>query len=218
MRTQRITKYTYEIYKAEDLTDGEILNAKPVYTFSSDTLKEQKLKLGENNLEDKTDYCFKVIEEYNDNYKYNEIETGLSNYFQVIGRPTIEFKEELVDFNQIVGTVKIKDEGCTIPNEGRECKDKPEMNKVNDFIIRYYGGNSTTRIAIKDVKFDPETMEYKLALSGLKENTLYTFEVYADIDMHNGKGLQKGQYIGSFAVTTKGIRSIANAKLEAKTI
>ena len=141
-------------------------------------LKEQKLKLGENNLEDKTDYCFKMIVEYNDNYKYNEIETGLSNYFQVIGRPTIEFKEELVDFNQIVGTVKIKDEGCTIPNEGRECKDKPEMNKVNDFIIRYYGGNSTTRIAIKDVKFDPETMEYKLALSGLKENTLYTFEVY----------------------------------------
>lgn len=203
-----ITKYTYEIYKAEDLTDGEILNAKPVYTFSSDTLKEQKLKLGENNLEDKTDYCFKMIVEYNDNYKYNEIETGLSNYFQVIGRPTIEFKEELVDFDQIVGTVKIKDEGCTIPNEGRECKDKPEMNKVNDFIIRYYGGNSTTRIAIKDVKFDPETMEYKLALSGLKENTLYTFEVYADIDMHNGKGLQKGQYIGSFAVTTKGIEAL----------
>ena len=61
-----ITKYTYEIYKAEDLTDGEILNAKPVYTFSSDTLKEQKLKLGENNLEDKTDYCFKMIVEYND--------------------------------------------------------------------------------------------------------------------------------------------------------
>lgn len=47
-----------------------------------------------------------MIVEYNDNYKYNEIETGLSNYFQVIGRPTIEFKEELVDFNQIVGTVK----------------------------------------------------------------------------------------------------------------
>ena len=198
-----ITKYTYEIYKAEDITEDTITTAEPVYRFSSETLKTEKLKLGENNLESKTDYRFKVIVEYYDNYKYSEIETGFSDYFQVVGKPTIEFKEELVDFNQIKGTVKINDEGCAVPNSGRTCFDQ-----ANNFIIRYYGGTTTTKKAIDNVTFDPEKMEYQLSLSGLTENTLYTFEVYADVDLKNGKGLQEGYYLGSFAVTTKGIEAL----------
>ena len=200
---QSITKYTYEIYKAEDITEDTINTAEPVYRFSSETLKTEKLKLGENNLESKTDYRFKVIVEYYDNYKYGEIETGFSDYFQVVGKPTIEFKEELVDFNQIKGTVKINDEGCVVPNSGRTCFDQ-----ANNFIIRYYGGTTTTKKAIDNVTFDPEKMEYQLSLSGLTENTLYTFEAYADVDLKNGKGLQEGYYLGSFAVTTKGIEAL----------
>ena len=178
-----------------------LFRSKPVYTFTSSTLKEQKLKLGENNLVGKTDYRYKVIVEYYDNYKYNEISSPLSDYFQVLGKPTIEFKEELVDFNQIVGTVKIKDESCTVPNEGREC-----FNQKNNFIIRYEGEGVTGKPSIKDVTFDPITMEYKLSLSGLKQNTTYTFTVSADVDMHNGQGLEVSKYIGSFSVKTKGDR------------
>ena len=198
-----ITKYTYNIYKSDDLTEEDEDKVKPVYTFTSSELKEQKLKLGENNLVGKTDYRYKVIVEYYDNYKYNEISSPLSDYFQVLGKPTIEFKEELVDFNQIVGTVKIKDESCTVPNEGREC-----FNQKNNFIIRYEGDGITGRPSIKGVTFDPETMEYKLSLSGLKQNTTYTFTVSADVDMHNGQGLETSKYIGSFSVKTKGIDAL----------
>lgn len=81
------------------------------------------MKLGENGLESNVDYRFRVIVQYNDNYKFNEIDTAFSNYFQIVGKPTIEFTpdEKLISFNQIGGVVQIKDEGCTIPNEGREC-------------------------------------------------------------------------------------------------
>lgn len=198
-----ITKYTYSIYKAEDIIDEDTTSISPIYTFTSDTLKEQKLKLGENNLVGKTDYRYKVTVEYYDNYKYNEISSPLSDYFQVLGKPTIEFKEELIDFNQITGTVKIKDESCTVPNEGREC-----FNQKNNFIIRYEGDGITGRPSIKGVTFDPETMEYKLSLSGLKQNTTYTFTVSADVDMHNGQGLETSKYIGSFTVKTKGIDAL----------
>lgn len=198
-----ITKYTYQIYKAADIIEDDETTASPIYTFTSDTLKDQKLALGENNLEGKTDYRYKVIVEYYDNYKYNEIETSLSDYFQVLGKPTIEFTEELVDFNQIVGTVKIKDEGCTVPNEGREC-----FNQKNNFIIRYDGESVVGKPAIKGVTFDPVTMEYKLSLTGLKQNTLYTFTVSADVDMRDGQGLEEGKYIGSFQVRTKGIEAL----------
>lgn len=86
-----ITKYIYEIYKAEDITE-EGITGSPVYTFSSDKLKDQKLKLGENNILSNIDYRFRVIVEYYDNYKYNQIETGFSNYFQVLGKPTVSFE------------------------------------------------------------------------------------------------------------------------------
>lgn len=197
-----ITKYTYNIYKADDITE-ENEEPTPVYTFTSATLKDQKLNLGENNLVGKTDYRYKVIVEYYDNYKYNEISTPLSDYFQVLGKPTIEFTEELVDFNQIIGTVKIKDESCTVPNENREC-----FNQKNNFVIRYEGEGITGKPAINNVNFDPSTMEYKLSLSGLKQNTTYTFTVSADVDMHNGQGLETNKYIGSFTVRTKGIEAL----------
>ncbi|MGN1342618.1 MAG: hypothetical protein ACI4VL_05280 [Bacilli bacterium] len=192
-----IIKYTYEIYKAEDIKKDTISTAKPIYRFSRRTLKTEKLKIDENNIISKKDYYFKVIVEYYDNYKFGEISTTYSGDF-------IEFKQELVDFNKIKGTVKINDENCTVPNSGRTCFDQP-----NNFIIRYsVGATHTDEKTINDVTFDSETMEYQLSLSGLTENTLYTFDVYADVDLKNGKGLQEGYRLGSFTVTTKGIEAL----------
>lgn len=202
-----ITKYTYEIYNAKDINEESISTAEPVYSFSSNELKEQKLKLGENGLVSNVDYRFKVVVDYYDNYKNNQIETGYSNYFQIVGKPTLEFApdDELISFNQIGGVVTIKDEGCTIPNNERKC-----ANKENDFIIKYYGPDNVKK-TINGVSFtnhDDNTLTYDLLLKGLTENTLYTFEVYADIDMQNGEGLRSSEYIGSFTAKTDGTKAL----------
>jgi len=201
-----ITRYTYEIYKAVDLTEENISKALPVYTYSQEELKDVTLGLGDK-LVEKEDYRFKVIVEYYDNYKYNEIETGFSDYFQVVGKPKIIFTEELIDFNQIKGIITIEDMGCLIPFEGRECN-----NNVNDITIRYKSGNSTTSTSIKG-KFikdidDINSYSMNLELNNLIQNTTYIFEVYSNIDMKNGNGMQENQYIGRFDVTTKGIESL----------
>lgn len=145
--------------------------------------------------------------DYYDNYKNNQIETGYSNYFQIVGKPTLEFApdDELISFNQIGGVVTIKDEGCTIPNNERKC-----ANKENDFIIKYYGPDNVKK-TINGVSFtnhDDNTLTYDLLLKGLTENTLYTFEVYADIDMQNGEGLRSSEYIGSFTAKTDGTKAL----------
>ena len=199
-----IVRYTYEIYKAIDITEDNITSADPVYSFSDNELKQQKLKLGENGIVSNVDYRFKVIVDYYDNYKYNQIDTGFSNYFQVLGKPTVSFtiNEEETSFNQISGTVIINDEGCTVPNSGRSCFDQE-----NEIIIKYYGPDKIKK-SVSGVSFDPNNMSYNLKLGGLAEDTMYTFEVYADVDMQTGLGLQNGMYIGSFSASTKGTKAL----------
>ncbi|MGM9881448.1 MAG: hypothetical protein ACI31S_01240 [Bacilli bacterium] len=202
-----ITRYTYEIYKAEDLTEENINSAKPVYTYSQNDLKDVTLSLGIDGLEEKTDYRFKVIVEYYDNYKYGTLETNFSDYFQVVGKPTITFEEETVDFNLIKGKIILKDEGCLVPFEGRECNDNS-----NDIIVRYRSALETSTKAIKSafIQNSKNKNEYymSLELNNLIENTNYIFEVYSDIDLKNGSGLKESQYIGGFTVKTKGIESL----------
>lgn len=202
-----ISQYIYEIYRASDITEDNLVG-EPVYSFSAAELKDQKLKLGDNNLTSNVDYRFRIVVKYYDNYKYNQIETAFSNYFQIVGKPTIEFtpNDEVISFNQIGGKITIKDEGCTIPNDGRSCFDK-----INNFSIKYYGPDRVKK-NIDNVKFvtssDGNSLVYDMLLGGLTESTLYTFEVYADIDMQNGEGLRSGEYIGSFTSKTKGTKAL----------
>ena len=199
-----IVKYTYQIFEAEDITEETITTAVPVYSFMRNELDDEILKLDEaKNLYGNKDYRFKIVAQYYDNYRYNEIETKFSDYFQIVGKPTISFNPSEIDINRIAGTVIIDDVDCTIPFEGRECSDAP-----NNFIIRYYGGTTAVRNSIENVVVDNENQTLSFDLNGLTENTLYTFEVYADIDLDNGEGLQTGQYIGGFNVSTKGISAL----------
>lgn len=199
-----IVKYTYQIFKSEDLTEDTMLTAVPVYSFSRSELNDEILKLDEaKNLYGNTDYKFKIVVQYYDNYRYNEIETMVSSSFNVVGKPTVTFEASDIDFNRIAGKVIIDDVDCTIPFEGRQCN-----NNVNDFIIRYYGGSSSTRNVVENVIVDPENMTLSFDLSGLQENTLYTFEVFADVDLKNEEGLVSGQYIGGFNVSTTGIKAL----------
>jgi len=199
-----IVRYTYEIYKSDDLTEETMTTATPVYSFSRTSLDSEILKLDEaKNLFGNTDYKFKVVVQYYDNYRYNEIETIYSESFNVVGKPTISFEETEIDFNRIAGKVIIDDTDCTIPFEGRECNNAP-----NNFIIRYYGGSTAVRTIVEGVVVDSENQTLSFDLDGLQENTVYTFEVFADIDLHNEDGIQKGQYIGGFNVTTTGISAL----------
>ncbi len=205
-----IVRYTYEIYSEDDLKKDMIPS--PVYVYHQEELKDLTLTYAQSKLEEKKNYLFRVVVEYYDNYKYNEIETANSEYFMVLGRPKIEFIPENVDFNQIIGTIKMEDDGCTIPFEGRVCG-TDTYNETSNIIVRYRSALSSSSTTIKDSVFVPDETEenvynMKLHLTGLTENTTYIFEVYADIDLKNGAGLQVGQYIGGFTVTTKGIDAL----------
>lgn len=212
-----IVSYTYQIFKAEDITEDNIATAKAVYSFTRSELALEYLKLDEaKNLFGNQDYRFKIVAKYYDNYRYNDIETVFSDYFQITGKPTISFEPDVVDFNRISGTVTIHDEGCTVPFEGRACYDLK-----NNFVIRYYGGSTATRNTIRNVVVDPEKQTLTFDLTGLMENTLYTFEVYANVDFHNDKGLQEGQYLGGFTASTTStaelmIQNWKNANYSAK--
>lgn len=202
-----IVKYVYEIYKADDITEETITTATPVYSFSRNELDDEILKLDEaKNLFGNVDYRFKIVAQYYDNYRYNEIETRFSDYFQIVGKPTITFEASEIDINRIAGTIYIEDADCTIPFEGRKCSEN--SNNSNEFIVRYYGGVSSIRNTVENVVFDSNDLTLTFDLNGLQENTMYTFEVYADVDLHNENGIQKGQYIGGFNVKTAGIDAL----------
>lgn len=202
-----IVKYTYQIFKAEDITEDTITTAVPVYSFTKNELGDELLVLDESkNLFGNVDYRFKIVVQYYDNYRYNEIETRYSDYFQIVGKPTISFEPSEIDINRIAGTITIKDEGCTIPFKGRQCSQTSDA--PNNFKIRYYGGTTATRNEVEFIDIDPEKLTLSFDLNGLQESTLYTFEVYADVDLKNGDKPQPGQYIGGFNVTTAGINSL----------
>ena len=208
-----ITKYTYEVYEVPSPDESGESELKPVYTFyrspdqlklDEKKLKDQVIKIDSKNLFIQKNYVYKLVVEYYDNYKYNEVESGFSNSFQISGKPILEWEAKEIDFNTIKGIVRIKDEGCTIPLEGRECFDK-----VNNITIEYYPSDKPNdKKQVSNVLFDPKTLEYNLSLSGLKENTNYTFIVKGDIDFNNQEGLKENYKIGVFSVETKGLEAL----------
>lgn len=202
-KDKSIQNYIYKIYDVDTLEENNIDTITPVYTFSTINLKNEVLKLGENGLQTNKNYVYKVTVRYYDNYKENEIDTSLSGPFIIAGLPTITFEEKEIDFNSVHLLLTLKDEGCTVPIPGRSCYDD-----TNGFIIKYRGGRNTENKYISNITFDPETLTYDLKVSGLSENTTYTFEVWGNYDLHNDKGLQINKILGTYQVTTAGMESL----------
>ena len=202
-KDKSIQNYIYKIYDVDTLEENNIDTITPVYTFSTINLKNEVLKLGENGLQTNKNYVYKVTVRYYDNYKENEIDTSLSGPFIIAGIPTITFEEKEIDFNSVHLLLTLKDEGCTVPIPGRSCYDD-----TNGFIIKYRGGRNTENKYISNITFDPETLTYDLKVSGLSENTTYTFEVWGNYDLHNDKGLQINKILGTYQVTTAGMESL----------
>lgn len=204
-----ISNYIYKIYDIDTITEDNIDTITPVYTFSTVNLKNEVLKLGENGLLSNKNYVYKVTIRYYDNYKENEVDTGLSLPFIIAGLPSISFEEKEIDFNSIYLLLTLKDEGCTIPVSGRkDCTYQGNITDKSDIYIKYYTARGTDEKYIGNVVFDPETLTYDLKVSGLSENTTYTFEVWGNYDLYNDKGLQINKLLGTYTVTTAGMENL----------
>lgn len=202
---ESISNYIYKIYDLDTITEENVDTLTPVYTFSTVNLKNEILKLGENNLTSNKNYVYKVTVRYYDNYKENEIDSVLSSPFIIAGLPSVTFEEKEVDFNSIHLLLTLKDEGCTIP--GRSCY-QGDPSDTSDIYITYKGANDKESKYINNITFDSETLTYDLRVSGLTENKDYKFEVWGNYDLYNGKGLQVNKPLGSAIITTAGIENL----------
>ena len=206
-----ITKYSYYIYKADDITLDNMSKLKPVKVIEKNDASKVKVEIDNKTILPKTDYKFKVIAEYYDNEKYGEYETEFSNNFILAGKPFVSFAVDTnnTTFNKLVGTLTIKDENCTVPMSGRGCSTL--VNYDNDFRIEYQVVNSLEKKIIDNVRFDPETLQlynneqHKLEVEGLIANTEYIFNVYGDVDLRDGKEIREGYLIGTFRADTSGV-------------
>ena len=202
---ESISNYIYKIYDLDAITEENVDTLTPVYTFSTVNLKNEILKLGENNLASNKNYVYKVTIRYYDNYKENEIDSVLSSPFIIAGLPSVTFEEKEVDFNSMHLLLTLKDEGCTIP--GRSCY-QGDPSDTSDIYITYKGANDKESKYINNITFDPETLTYDLRVSGLTENKDYKFEVWGNYDLYNGKGLQVNKPLGSAIITTAGMENL----------
>ena len=208
-----ITKYTYYIYKADDITEDNIDTLTPVETIEKDNSAKVKVSVN-NKIESKKNYRFKVVAEYYDNEKYGEFETELSDNFILTGKPTVEFIPDTTktEFNRIVGKVIIKDENCTVPISGRECSSI--VGYKNNFSIDYWEVNKPTEAkTLKNINFNlvhseeykADVLESELDIDSLTAKTEYIFNVYGDVDLLDGRGIRKGYFIGTFRASTSNI-------------
>lgn len=200
-----ITKYSYYIYKADDINIDNIDSLTAVHVIDKNDASKVKVSIDNDKIFAKTNYKFKVVAEYYDNEKYMEYETELSDNFILTGKPYVEFEvdKDKTTFNKLVGDITIKDENCTVPINGRSCSSIIDYS--NNFIIEYQVVNSSEKKIINGIKFNPETLKYRMEVDSLVANSEYVFNVYGDVDLLDGKGLRKGYLIGTFRANTSGV-------------
>lgn len=204
-----ISKFTYKIYKADDITLENINTLDPVSTYETKDSTSMKLSIDGEKIVMKEDYRYRVVVEYFDNEKYGEYVTELSDNFIVTDKPHINFEldKDNTTFNRIVGTITIVDENCTVPIAGRDCSSVADY--INGFKIEYLMTNSSNQVdTINDVHFDPSSLEYKLDLTGLTANSNYEFRVYGDVDLRDGYGIRENYLLGTIKVSTPEIDSL----------
>ena len=194
-----ITKYTYYIYKEEDIKPENMDNLKPVHTVTKYDSDDINIKIDGNPIKGKTDYKFKIVAEYFDNEKYGEFETIFSKNFILAGKPSIEFEQDYdrTTINTIAGKLKLTDVSCTVPLKGRPCFSRP-----NDAYVEFEIPNYADEARQQKIEFNPQTLEADMEVTGLLAGYDYSFKVWADVDLFDGKGLQK-TLLGEFIAGTK---------------
>lgn len=198
---ESITKYSYYIYKADDITLDNINTIKPVKVIDANKDTKTTISIDGVDIHAQTNYKFKVVAEYFDNEKYGEYETELSDNLILSGKPSIDkfiLDEEKTTINKIVGKLILKDESCTIPMTGRNCSSIPSYK--NNFILVYYDSQGEHKI--ENIPINPYTLDTNLEIDSLLANTDYNFSLYADVDLLDGKGIRKRYLIGNFQAST----------------
>jgi len=202
---ESITKYSYYIYKADDITQENIDTLLPVKIIEKNDKGKVNIGIDNENILPKTNYKFKIVAEYYDNEKYGEFETELSDNFILSGKPTIEFikDEQNTSFNKISGTIILTDDSCTVPMNGRSCSSIKKYE--NNFSLEYKIINSTEKVTLNEISFNPHTLEASIEIDNLLANTEYIFNLYGDVDLLDGQGLRKKYLIGTFRASTSTI-------------
>jgi len=197
-----ITNFTYTVYEYSDVTG--VGGTEPVTEFGTKDAKSIELPIDGKTLKMNQTYRFNVVVVYYDNEKYVEYQSGYSDSFVSGAAPSIIYvvNEEKTNFRTLSGTFYIEDKNCTVPINGRSCYDQ-----TNELYVRYYkAGNAIVNYYTVDAKFDPEKMSYEFNTAGLEANTEYVVEVFGNVDLKDGKGLQKDVQIGeSLTIKTKEI-------------
>jgi len=218
-----IVKYTYYIYEASQITLENIENLTVAKTITRNDDSEVEVKIDEKDIKSATNYKFKVVVEYNDNEKYGEFESTLSDNFILVGVPVIkEFikDEENSSFNAISGTIVVKDDSCTMQIDGRSCLNNPVIAENGNFILKYaLAGTPLDDVAnwsdipvyFKEV-IDNETKETTLQayikVDSLEANKTYTFNLYGPVDLQNGEPIIKRYHVGSFNESTSDTKQL----------
>ena len=182
-----ITGYRYYIYKYNSVT-GEGGKDPVMDAIEKKDSTPFDLEIDGKNLITGQSYRYMVVVEYNDNEKDVEYNSGYSNSFVAGAVPSVSFAldSDKTTFNTLSGEIKIADDNCTIPIEGRNCYNTP-----NKIYIRYYEtGTTTLNYSTVEANFDPVNLNYRFEATGLKANTNYMIEVFGGVDFKDGNGLQ----------------------------
>lgn len=168
-----ITKYTYEIFDNET---GVIM--KPI---ERDTADPVVVNVGEDGIEPKTEYYYRVIIEYFDNEKYVEFVRTDDVIFEMTDIPylTVVPDKNKITYNSFEAMVYINDESCLITMANRECN-KGVSSTVVEVTEEDPATGSLTPVWTRIVEFDgDEILEYPLYVQNLKEGTNYYINVRA---------------------------------------
>lgn len=171
-----IVSYTYNVYKADDITIDN-LNPEVVYSVVKNDKDLIVLNLNEiDELKTGVDYRLKIVAQYDDNEMIREVSTDYSSNFLIKSKPNVSFELSSATMNRIMGTLSLIDANCSVPISGRSC-----LSKSNTFTLRYYKMKESENNANDTViSFNSSKLTSDITLSDLSSNTTYAMKLFGD--------------------------------------
>ena len=178
---------------------------KYVYTVCESVEKDEEVDLDKCFTKEKTDsdalnikvgedvksgvvyvYTFKLL--YNDGEMDREVTYNGNSLFSMESLPYFQLTDKESTSNSIGGKLSLVDPSCTVPIQGRICR-----NDSNEFTLRYYklvdGEEKKTDIILKrsDFKYDSDTglYYYNMNLTNLAAETKYVIKIYGTYFLNN---------------------------------
>ena len=180
-KDKSIVSYTYNFYKADDIT---LDNDEPEIIYSTTKTDTDALIVDLNQINELktgTDYRCKIVAQYNDNEMIREVSTDYSSNFLIRSKPSINFELDKISMNNATGKLSLVDANCTVPVNGRSCLSGP-----NNFTLRYYrlkDGETTENDTA--IYFSANDLSTTIELptkdkQALLQNTTYAIKVFGN--------------------------------------